>query len=67
MLVRKCKQGMLSLKCKAVSTTPGLEHYCFVAYAAVEVVGLHAALWYVSLLLLLTGAGAILWDKIKDE
>jgi len=67
MIAKVCRKGATSFKCRAIAMTPGLEHIGFVAYASVEVIGLHAALWWVSLLLMTSGAGAIIYNKIVEE
>lgn len=38
-----------------------VEHYGFVCLAAVEVVGIHSGVWYVSVILLVSGAIAWLF------
>jgi len=65
-ITRTCKAGVRSFKCKAISLTPGMEHVGFVIYAGVEVVGLHAAIWWVSLLLFFSGTGAILYNNFFE-
>lgn len=61
-IVHKC--NALTRKCKALAKAGKAEDWFFVAYAGVEVIGLHAALWWVSAGLLVTGIGARMWEWV---
>lgn len=66
-IVRKCVNNQFSRKCWALARAPKWEHYFFVIYAGIEVAGAHALLWYASGGLLITGAGAVVYDTVTSD